>query len=99
MARKRRNGHKPDIVTKIFKGIFKAGSKLLVSSPITIPAVAAAQHVMAGGTDPAQAFVFEATGYSLQNKGLDQNKLKDVIVRDLVLVGFGLGLRWAGRHV
>jgi hypothetical protein len=99
MARRRRNGRKADIISKIFKGIYRIGSKLLISGPVLVPGAAAVKDALAGGRDPINVFVYEAAGFSTASGQLDQEKLKQVIVRDLAMVGIGLGLRWAGRRV
>jgi hypothetical protein len=52
-----------------------------------------------GSSDFVQETVYSATGYNMLTKSMDKAKLKEVIVRDAVMIGGAIALRWGAKRI
>lgn len=97
---KKKGGRRMDIVRKVFRGVARGGAYILLSGPVTFPALKGVQDGLAAGAEAGfETFVFEATGYNMNANAIDSAKVQQVVIRDVVLVGGGLFLRWIGRRL
>lgn len=86
---------------KLIKRAVSLGSTLLVGAPVIVPAAVLGGEVMKGkdlSTAGKQA-LYEGTGYWWDGQKLDSGKLKEIVIRDAMLVLIGLGMRYASKRV
>lgn len=98
---KKKKARKMPIWKKVLRAINGFASGFLISSPVTIPLIKGGER---GFRDKSlqnglTTFIFEASGYDLSSGAVNVAKTTEVLVRDIVLVGIGMGLRWAGKRV
>ena len=98
--RKKSRGHGMGSGRKMVKKGGSVITSLVAAGPVLIPVALAAKAAQSGGMARALPnFTYEAIGYDMDHGTVDTGKVMDIIVRDGVMIGGAMALRYALKRV